>query len=35
MARVVRVHQPGGPEQMKIEDLDVGPPGPGEARVRI
>ena len=35
MAKVVRVHQPGGPEALQIEDLDVGAPGPGEARVRI
>ncbi len=35
MAKVVRVHQQGGPEQLKIEDLEVGEPGPGEARVRI
>lgn len=35
MAKVVRVHQQGGPEQLRIEDLEVGEPGPGEARVRI
>ena len=35
MAKVVRVRQPGGPEELVIEDMDVGAPGPGEARVRI
>jgi len=35
MVKVVRVHQQGGPEQLRIEDLEVGDPGPGEARVRI
>ena len=35
MSKVVRVHQLGGPEQLKIEELEVGEPGPGEARVRI
>ena len=35
MSKVVRLHQFGGPEQLRIEDLDVGDPGPGEARVRI
>lgn len=31
----VRIHQTGGPEVLTIEDLPVGDPGPGEARVRI
>jgi NADPH:quinone reductase-like Zn-dependent oxidoreductase len=35
MAKVVRVHQQGGPEQLRIEDLPVGDPGPGEVRVKI
>ena len=35
MVKVVRVHTPGGPEALKIEDLQVGDPGPGEARVKI
>ena len=35
MSKVVRLHQFGGPEQLRIEDLEVGDPGPGEARVRI
>ena len=35
MTKVVRIHQQGGPEVLRIEDLDIGAPGPGEARVRI
>jgi NADPH2:quinone reductase len=30
----VRIDQPGGPEQMKLVDLPVGEPGPGEIRIR-
>jgi len=35
MTKVVRVHETGGAEQLRIEDLEVGAPGAGEARVRI
>lgn len=35
MAKVVRVHALGGPEQLRIEDYDVGNPGPGEVRIRV
>ena len=35
MVKVVRVHAPGEPEALRIEDLEVGDPGPGEARVKI
>ena len=35
MTKVVRVHKPGGPEALVIEDLDVGAPGPGEALIRM
>lgn len=35
MPRVVRFHQKGGPEVLKIEEIDVPPPGPGEIAVRI
>jgi NADPH2:quinone reductase len=34
MARTVRFHEKGGPEVLRVEDLPVGDPGPGEARVR-
>jgi len=35
MAKVVRVHQLGGPEVLRIEELQVGDPGPGEVRIRV
>ena len=34
MTRAIRIHEHGGPEVMRLEDVDVGEPGPGEARVR-
>lgn len=34
MTKAVRIHEPGGPEALVFEDVDVGEPGPGEARVR-
>lgn len=34
MPHVIRVHQNGGPEQMRWEEAAVGDPGPGEVRVR-
>jgi len=33
-ARVVRIEQAGGPEQMHLVDVTVGEPGPGEIRIR-
>ena len=35
MARVIRVHELGGPEVLRIEDLEIGDPGPGEVRIRV
>ena len=35
MSRMVRFHQYGGPEQLRIEELDVGAPGNGEVRIRV
>jgi NADPH:quinone reductase-like Zn-dependent oxidoreductase len=35
MARVVRFHETGGPEVLKIEELDVHPPSAGEIQIRI
>jgi NADPH2:quinone reductase len=32
--KAIRVHQTGGPEVLRWEDVAVGEPGPGEARVR-
>ncbi|QNQ10275.1 zinc-dependent alcohol dehydrogenase family protein [Sphingomonas alpina] len=35
MARVVRFHDYGGPEVLRIETVDVPPPGPGEVQIRV
>ncbi len=35
MARIVRFHQIGGPEVLKIEQVGVPPPGPGEVRIAV
>src|SRR5262249_45412567 len=35
MARVVRFHETGGPEVLKIEHLDVPPPGKGEVQISV
>ena len=34
MAKAVRYHQQGGPEVLQYEEVAVGDPGPGQARVR-
>ncbi|MGJ7509830.1 quinone oxidoreductase family protein [Variovorax sp. GT1P44] len=34
MAQAIRLHETGGPEVLKLEDVEVGEPGPGQARVR-
>jgi len=33
-SRAVRIHAPGGPEQMVIDTVEVGAPGPGQVRIR-
>ncbi len=35
MSKTVRIHQTGGPEVLRLEDLPVGDPGPGEIRIRV
>lgn len=35
MAKVVRFHEFGGPEVLRLDDVDVGEPGPGEVRLRV
>ncbi|TGQ52646.1 NADPH:quinone reductase [Mesorhizobium sp. M1C.F.Ca.ET.193.01.1.1] len=35
MARAVRFHSHGGPEVLRIEDVEVPPPGPGEVRISV
>jgi len=34
VAHAIRIHQTGGPEVLKWEEVAVGEPGPGQARVR-
>ena len=34
LVKVVRIYGFGGPEVLKVEDADVGAPGPGEIRLR-
>jgi NADPH:quinone reductase len=34
MAHAIRMHETGGPDVMRWEEVDVGQPGPGEVRVR-
>jgi NADPH:quinone reductase-like Zn-dependent oxidoreductase len=35
MARVVRFHEIGGPEVLRIEEVPVSPPGKGEVQIRV
>lgn len=35
MARIVRFHELGGPEVLKIEEADVPPPGEGEVQIAV
>lgn len=35
MSKAVRFYETGGPEVLKLEDVEVGEPGPNEVRVRI
>ena len=34
MTRAVRIHEIGGPEVLRLDEVKVGAPGPGQARVR-
>jgi NADPH2:quinone reductase len=34
LVKAVRVHRPGGPEVLQLEDVELPPPGPGEAQLR-
>jgi NADPH2:quinone reductase len=34
MTKAIRIHETGGPEVLKWEDVEVGEPGPGQARLR-
>ncbi len=35
MVRVVRFHEHGGPEVLRIENVDVRGPGRGEIQIRV
>src|SRR2546430_13087966 len=34
MSHAIRIHAAGGPEALVYEEINIGAPGPGEARVR-
>jgi NADPH:quinone reductase-like Zn-dependent oxidoreductase len=34
MSRAIRIHEAGGPEVMRLEDIEVSPPGVGEIQVQ-
>ncbi|QEA11738.1 quinone oxidoreductase family protein [Comamonas flocculans] len=34
MVQAIQIHRHGGPEELRIVDLPVGEPGPGEVRIR-
>ncbi|MFN7988950.1 MAG: quinone oxidoreductase [Thermoanaerobaculia bacterium] len=34
MPHAIRIHETGGPEVLRWEEVEVGAPGPGEARIR-
>src|SRR6188768_505809 len=34
MSHAIRIQETGGPEVLRLEQVEVGEPGPGEARVR-
>jgi NADPH2:quinone reductase len=35
MSRIVRFHEFGGPEVLRIEHIETSPPGPGEVRIAV
>lgn len=35
MTRVIRFHQHGGPEVLRIEDVEIAPPAQGEVQIRV
>ncbi|TAJ81934.1 quinone oxidoreductase [Reyranella sp.] len=34
MSKSILIHENGGPEKMKLEDVEVGSPGPGQVKIR-
>ncbi|MEO7550647.1 MAG: zinc-dependent alcohol dehydrogenase family protein, partial [Croceibacterium sp.] len=35
VAKVIRIHELGGPDVLQVEDMAVGQPGPDEVRIRV
>lgn len=35
MAKVVRVHELGGPEVLRFDEIEIGAPGPNEVRIKV
>ncbi|MFI1198495.1 zinc-dependent alcohol dehydrogenase family protein [Streptomyces sp. NPDC020883] len=35
MARIVRFHETGGPDVLRLEDVEIGEPGPDEVVIRV
>lgn len=35
MARIVRIHEFGGPEVLRLDEVEIGAPGAGEVRIRV
>ncbi len=35
MARIIRFHEFGGPDVLRIEDMDIPAPGPGQVQIRV
>ena len=34
MTKAIRFHATGGPEVLRLEEVEIGEPGPGEVRIR-
>ena len=34
MSKSILMHENGGPEKMKLEEVEVGSPGPGQVKIR-
>ena len=34
MSKSILIHENGGPEKMRLADVNVGSPGPGQVKVR-
>ena len=34
MSKAIRIHQYGGPEALRWEEVEVSDPGPGQIRIR-